>query len=172
MSQQIINTGNVINDGSGESLKEAFVAINANFAEIYATGLADSQVVITGNTIGVTGTNNNLVLAGNGIGNVQSNSSIQPNIDRVHDIGSPTRRFDTVYAAFFVGNVQTSTLSVTGNISAGNVVTAGAVTGATVSASGTVSAANVMASGSISVVGEITAAGFNGFIDGGNANSF
>ena len=149
MPQQIINTGNVTNDGSGESLRAAFVAVNANFAEIYATGLVDSQIVIAGNTISVLGVNNNLVLAGNGIGNVQANSSIQPNIDRVHDMGSPFSRWNTVYAEYIVGNIS-GTVSTTGNVSAGNVASQGAITAA----------------------GAITALAFNGIIDGGSASSF
>lgn len=160
MPQQIINTGNVTNDGSGESLRAAFVAVNANFAEIYATGLINSQVTIAGNTISVLGTNNNLVLAGNGIGNVQANSSIQPNIDRVHDMGSPFSRWNTVYAEYFVGNIS-GTVSVTGNVSGGNILTPGTMAAATVASTGTITAA-----------GAVTALAFNGIIDGGSAESF
>ena len=104
MAQQIIDTGNVANDGTGESLRSAFTAVNENFTEIYTAGPVGSNVVISGNVITVTGTNNNLELAGNGIGNVQVNSSFAPNIDGVHDIGAPTSRFNTVYGAYFVGN--------------------------------------------------------------------
>ena len=104
MAQQIINTGNVANDGTGESLRDAFTAVNQNFTEIYTAGPVGSNVVISGNTITVTGTNNNVVLAGNGIGNIQANSSIQPSIDAVYNIGGPNSRFNTVYAASFVGN--------------------------------------------------------------------
>jgi hypothetical protein len=151
MPREIINTGNVANDGTGESLRAAFVAINSNFSEIYATGLVNSDVTISGNTISVTRTNNNLVLAGNGIGNIQANSSIQPNIDRVHDIGSPTSRFDTVYAAYLVGNIASgSSISTTGNVSGGN----------------------VSSTGSIVAAGVITGLAFNGILDGGNATSF
>ena len=60
MAQQIIDIGQVANDGTGEPLRQAFQAVNDNFTEIYAAGPVDSNVVISGNTISVTGTNNNL----------------------------------------------------------------------------------------------------------------
>ena len=104
MAQQIIDTGAAANDGTGEPLRDAFTAVNENFTEIYTAGPVGSNVVISGNTITVTGTNNNLVLRANGIGNIQANSSIMPSIDAVYDIGAPARRVDTVYAAYFVGN--------------------------------------------------------------------
>ena len=104
MAQQIIDIGAAANDGTGEPLRDAFNAVNENFTEIYTAGPVGSNVVISGNTITVTGTNNNLVLRANGIGNIQANSSIMPSIDAVYDIGAPAQRVDTVYAQYFVGN--------------------------------------------------------------------
>ena len=104
MAQQIIDTGAAANDGTGEPLRDAFTAVNENFTEIYTAGPVGSNVVISGNTITVTGTNNNLVLRANGIGNIQANSSIMPSIDAVYDIGAPAQRVDTDYAQYFVGN--------------------------------------------------------------------
>jgi hypothetical protein len=104
MTQQIINIGENANDGTGEPLRDAFNAVNENFTEIYNAGPVGSNVVISGNTITVTGTNNNLVLAANGIGNIQANSSIVPSVDAVYDLGATTKRFDTVHAAYFSGN--------------------------------------------------------------------
>jgi hypothetical protein len=104
MAQQIINTGEEPNDGTGEPLRSAFNAVNENFSEIYAAGPVGTNVVISGNTIAVTGTNNNLVLSGNGIGEVQVNSTITPTVNSGFNIGSPTAQFSTVYADYFVGN--------------------------------------------------------------------
>jgi hypothetical protein len=98
MTQQIINTGNAANDGTGESLRNAFVAVNENFTEIYTAGPVGTNVSITGNVVTVLGQNNNLVLKGNGVGNIQANSSIVPSLDGVHDLGAPRTRFDTVYS--------------------------------------------------------------------------
>jgi hypothetical protein len=111
MAQQIIDIGAAANDGTGEPLRDAFNAVNENFTEIYTAGPVGSNVVISGNTITVTGTNNNLVLRANGIGNIQANSSIMPSIDAVYDIGAPAQRVDTVYAQYFVGNGQASLVS-------------------------------------------------------------
>ena len=104
MAQQIIDIGAAANDGTGEPLRDAFNAVNENFTEIYTAGPVGSNVVISGNTITVTGTNNNLVLRANGIGNIQANSSIMPSIDAVYDIGAPAQRVDTIYAQYFVGD--------------------------------------------------------------------
>jgi hypothetical protein len=104
MTQQIIDTGAQANDGTGEPLRDAFTAVNENFTEIYNAGPVGSNVVITGNTIGVNGINNNLVLKANGVGNIQANSSIVPSINSVYNLGSATLKFNTVNAGFFVGN--------------------------------------------------------------------
>lgn len=137
MTQQIINTGNTANDGTGEALRSAFISVNENFTELYAAGPVGTNVSITGNVITVLGRNNNLVLKGNGVGNIQANSSIIPSIDAVYDLGSPNTRFDTVYSTYFVGNgslltgitVSGGTAIVNGdsnvNVAANSVVTIG-----------------------------------------------
>ena len=90
MSQQIINIGNVANDGTGESLRDAFNAVNENFDQVWAAGPVDSNVVIANNTITVSGTNSNLVLQANGIGTINTSSTFIPSIDAVYDLGTPS----------------------------------------------------------------------------------
>lgn len=104
MSQQIIDIGANANDGTGEPLRDAFEAVNSNFTEIYTAGPVGSNIQIANNTITTTTTNTNIVLKPNGIGVIQANASILPNISNVHDIGSNSLRFDTIYAGYFVGN--------------------------------------------------------------------
>ena len=104
MTQQIINVGTTANDGTGEGLREAFTAVNDNFTEVYTAGPVGSNVEIANNTISINGTNGNLILQGNGIGNVVTNSSVRPSIDAVFDLGNPNYRYDTVHAAYFQGN--------------------------------------------------------------------
>lgn len=104
MSQQIIDIGANANDGTGEPLRNAFEAVNSNFTEIYTAGPVGSNIQIANNTITTTTTNTNIVLKPNGIGVIQANASILPNISNVHDIGSNSLRFDTIYAGYFVGN--------------------------------------------------------------------
>ena len=171
MTQQIINTGNAANDGTGESLRSAFVAVNENFTEIYTAGPVGTNVSITGNVVTVLGQNNNLVLRGNGVGNIQANSSIVPSLDGVHDLGAPGTRFDTAYATYFVGNgslltgivVSGGTAIVNGNsnvnVAANSVVTIG------ISGTGNVvtfDVANTVFNTSISAAGNITGSYFIG----------
>lgn len=104
MTQQIINVGTVANDGTGEALRTAFQAVNDNFTEVYTAGPVGSNVVIANNTISINGTNGNLILQGNGIGNIVTNSSVRPQVDAVFDLGNPSYRYDTVYATYFVGD--------------------------------------------------------------------
>ena len=104
MTQQIIDIGATANDGTGEALRTAFNAVNDNFTEVYTAGPVGSNVVIANNTISINGTNGNLILQGNGIGNVVTNSSVRPAVDAVFDLGNPTYRYDTVYASYFQGN--------------------------------------------------------------------
>jgi hypothetical protein len=122
MAQKIINTGEEPNDGTGEPLRSAFNAVNENFTEIYNAGPVGSNVVISGNTIAVTGTNNNLVLSANGIGNVQFNSTLTPTVNAVIDIGSTTSQFRDIYAGgYLYGNGRFLT-GIAGGSSNGNAI--------------------------------------------------
>ena len=120
MAQEIIDVGATANDGTGESLRTAFEAVNNNFSQIWSSGPVDSNVVISGNTITVTGTNNNLVLRANGIGNIQANSTIMPSIDGVYDLGAEDTQFNSVYGQYFYGNGAGLT-GITANV--GNYIT-------------------------------------------------
>lgn len=104
MSQQIIDVGAAGNDGTGESLRNAFTAVNSNFTEIYTAGPVGSNIAISGNVITNTALNGNIVLKPNGIGAIQANAAVLPSIDNVYDLGSAALRFDTVYAGYYYGN--------------------------------------------------------------------
>ena len=133
MAQQIINTGAVANDGTGDPLRTAFTETNNNFTEIYAAGPVDSNVRIANNTILTLNTNGNLVLAPNGTGRVVANVDIVPNTANIRNLGSSTRRWSTVYTQYL--NVTNGTaisgdltvggnLTVTGDIiEIGNIIT-------------------------------------------------
>jgi hypothetical protein len=104
MSQEIIDVGAAANDGTGESLRNAFTAVNSNFTEIYTAGPVGSNIAISGNVITNTALNGNIVLKPNGIGAIQANAAVLPSIDNVYDLGSAALRFDTVYAGYYYGN--------------------------------------------------------------------
>ena len=180
MSQQIIDTGAVANDGTGEPLRTAFDAVNNNFTEIYTSGPVGSNVVITGNTITVLGVNNNLVLAGNGIGNIQANSSIIPSVDAVYDVGATGKRIDTVYAQYFVGNGQgltgITTAGTSLNWGTSNVKIVSSGGNVTVSVGGTSNVAVFSANGanikgSVTATGNLRTTGSLGNITGANVIS-
>lgn len=133
MANQItINIGAAANDGTGDPLRTAFNEVNLNFANVWATGLPNSNVRFNNNRILTVNTNANLVLAPNGTGIVQSNVSILPNIDRVHNLGSDVKKWDSVYAHYMSINSLDigADLTVTGNLTVegdtiqiGNIVT-------------------------------------------------
>ena len=133
MANQInIDIGAAANDGTGDPLRTAFNYVNLNFANVWATGLPNSNVQFNNNRILTVNTNANLVLAPNGIGIVQSNVSILPNIDRVHSLGSATNRWYNVYSNYLNINIAevNGDLTVAGNLTVegntiqiGNIVT-------------------------------------------------
>ena len=104
MTQQIIDTGLVANDGTGESLRNAFTTVNNNFANVWAAGPVDTQVIIYSNVVSTNVTNLDLRLAGNGIGTITVESTMVPSIDRVYDLGTPANQYDSVYAQYYFGN--------------------------------------------------------------------
>lgn len=97
MSQNIINVGEVANDGTGESLRNAFNAVNDNFSQIWAAGPVNTNVVISNNVITTNVTNQDLILSPNGIGNIQTNGHTVPSVDSVYDIGAYDRQYDTIW---------------------------------------------------------------------------
>jgi hypothetical protein len=121
MSQIIINVGAIPDDGQGDPLRTAFSDINTMFSEVYAAGPVASNIQIANNSITTTVLNSNLILEPSGIGRVVVNNSILPSIDNVYDIGSPTRRFNTIYIG--TGDFDIAgTISTSGNVIANNFI--------------------------------------------------
>jgi cytoskeletal protein CcmA (bactofilin family) len=126
MSQLIINTGNVLNDGTGDPLRVAFNAVNNNFSQIWSAGLVGSNISIANNTIQVTNTNGNLNLATNGVGVIVPKAAIVPDFANIRSIGTATNRFNTVYTQYLnaTGLNLSGNLYVAGNLQVvGNTVT-------------------------------------------------
>ena len=131
-NQIIIDIGAVANDGTGDPLRTAFGYVNNNFSNVWATGVANSNIQFDGNRILTTNTNGNLVLAPNGIGKVQANVDIVPNANNTLSLGSLTRQWNTVYARNLTvaGDTTFNDLTVDGNLTVrgntiqiGNIVT-------------------------------------------------
>lgn len=102
--QQVIDVGAVANDGTGESLRDAFQAVNNNFANVWAAGPVGSNVLIRNNEVTTDVTNLDLKIAGNGVGNVVVASTLQPTIDGVYDLGRATQRWGEVHSEYYYGN--------------------------------------------------------------------
>lgn len=110
-NQEIINYGAEPNDGTGDPLRDAFIKVDNNFSAIWNAGPVGSNVTITNNTVGITDTNGNLILAPNGIGVIQTNNHVIPRINNVYNLGSPNLAFRNAY------------IGVGGIVSAGNITT-------------------------------------------------
>jgi hypothetical protein len=132
-NQIIIDIGAVANDGTGDPLRTAFNYVNNNFSNVWNKGLPDSNIAFSNNKIVTVTTNGNLILAPNGTGKVQANVDIVPNINLAHSLGSPTRRWNTVYVQDFDAtgdNTFSGNLYIGGNLTVegdtiqiGNIVT-------------------------------------------------
>ena len=126
MSQIIINTGNVANDGTGDPLRTAFTDVNTNFTQLFNAGPVGSNISIANNTIQVTNTNGNLKLATNGIGVIVPATNMVPDVTNIRYIGTATNRFNTVFSQYFDANSATlsGNLYVAGNLNVvGNTIT-------------------------------------------------
>jgi filamentous hemagglutinin len=117
MSQIIIDVGSAPDDGTGDPIRDAFIAVNNNFTQIFSAGPVTSNIRIANNTITTTVINGNIVLAPSGIGVVQTNTTVMPRIDNVYDLGTPTARFNTLYLG--TGGFE-SVGNITGNYFIGN----------------------------------------------------
>jgi hypothetical protein len=71
MVQTVINVGSNANDGTGDDLRSAFIAVNSMFTELYAASPATSQITIEGNEIFANSSNANLKLSASGTGVVE-----------------------------------------------------------------------------------------------------
>jgi hypothetical protein len=179
MTQQIINVGNVANDGQGTPLRTAFQYINNNFTELYnGTGAAQisngtsNVTVVSANgniTTNVNGTSNVMVISSTSVAitgdlSVSGNATLSGNIlgDR---IVNGTTELDiqvangnanltiggtsNVVVWANTGEYVTGLVSVTGNIQGGNLRTAGSI-----SATG-----NITSVGNLSLTGNIVDTG-------------
>ena len=138
MSRQTINVGTNQDDGTGDTLREAFIKVNSNFVEIYGEfgGDTPSDLKFTGNTITTDETNLNIILDPNGSGKVEVS-------------GDSLFRGDTVAT----GSIRGATLQVDGNANIdGDAVIDGTLTVGSFSV-GTLAGTNQTLSGNLVVNG-------------------
>ena len=150
MSRQTINVGTNQDDGTGDTLRGAFVKVNANFTELYNElgGDTPSNLRLTSNIITTDETNLNIVLDPNGTGKVEVS-------------GDSLFRGDTVAT----GSIRGATLQVDGNANVdGNLVVDGSFTAGSFSVT-TISGTNQTLSGTLTVGGTTS---LNGSVDLGD----
>ena len=72
MSKQTINVGTNQDDGTGDSLRAAFVKVNDNFTEVYNElgGVALSNISMSGSTISTDTANSGIIIDPNGTGTI------------------------------------------------------------------------------------------------------
>jgi hypothetical protein len=72
MSKQTINVGTNQDDGTGDSLRAAFVKVNDNFTEVYNElgGVALSNISMSGRTISTDTANSGIIIDPNGTGTI------------------------------------------------------------------------------------------------------
>lgn len=82
MAIRNINTGTVVNDGTGDSIRVAGKKMDDNFVDLYATTAFLSQIGLAQNEITSTLTNADIVLKASGTGSVSvSNLTVDSNIN-------------------------------------------------------------------------------------------
>jgi len=153
MSRQTINVGTNQDDGTGDTLRGAFVKVNANFAELYNElgGDTPSNLKLTGSTITTDETNTNIILDPNGTGKVEVS-------------GDSLFRGNTVST----GQIRGATLQVDGNANIdGTLVVDGAATFGAITIGSTI-ASDLNVSGAVTVGGIFTA---NGSVDLGDTSA-
>ena len=110
MAQTVINVGSNANDGTGDDLRSAFIAVNANFTELYAASPVASQVTISGNQISANASNANLKLTANGTGVIEF-EGIQI---RDNHIEATRSNDDLILGAAGTGNIVAGAVTING----------------------------------------------------------
>jgi len=111
MAQTTINVGSNANDGTGDDLRTAFIAVNANFTELYAASPVTSQITISGNQIQTSSTNANLKLTASGTGVVEL-EGVQI---RDNHIEATRTNDDLVLGASGTGNIVAGAIRISGS---------------------------------------------------------
>ena len=188
MTQQIINVGNVPNDGEGDPIRTAFIKTNENFTELYNIGgitgiangnsninIAEDSVV----TVSATGVANVLVISSSGAtltGTFTANSQLSATGNITSGgfyIGNGSQLTGVISSApanlitgnTLSANVVNSSLTAVGILTSlsvsGNVTGGNILTGGQVAATGNVSGQNINTVGEIVATGNVSAASVN-----------
>ena len=189
MTQQIIDVGNVANDGTGDSLRTAFIKSNDNFTELYSGGSpgivngtsnisiatangdistsvggTSNVMVVSSTLVSITGdltVSGNASLSGNILGDRIVNGTTELNIQVANGNANLTvGGTSNVVVWATTGQFVTGLISASGNITGGNVLYGSG----RVSGTGNVNGANIVATAlvqgvTLSATGAVTFSG-------------
>jgi len=128
MTQQIINVGNVANDGQGDTLRAAFIKSNDNFTELYGgvspgiiNGTSNVKIVSANGNVStsVAGTSNVMVVSSNLVA-IVGNLTVSGNLSAVNLVINNIASDDSSFITIEDGVNINGEISATGNITAGN----------------------------------------------------
>ena len=83
MAQQIIDTGSIGDDGTGDTIRLAGVKINANFDELFALDVVKSDIRFSQNEIITQSSNADIVLQAAGVGTINFGDGIVINDNNI-----------------------------------------------------------------------------------------
>ena len=136
MSKQTINVGTNQDDGTGDSLRAAFVKVNDNFTEVYNElgGVALSNISMSGSTISTDTADSGIIIDPNGTGTITLTGATTVTGGLTPDslavtanatIGGTLNVTGTAtFGAITIGSTIASDLNVTGNVTVGGTLTA------------------------------------------------
>jgi cytoskeletal protein CcmA (bactofilin family) len=174
MAQELINIGNIANDGTGDTIRGAGIKINNNFTELYANPLATTTLGFLQNEISSTASNADIVLKPSGTGSVvfpairfnDNNIEGTRTNDDIKFIPSGSGQLVIDGLGFSGTSISASdsstinineNLIVDGGITASGLTVSGAVdTGSTVSVTGATTLSTLTVSGASSFAGTVT----------------
>jgi hypothetical protein len=188
MTQQVIDVGNVANDGQGDPLRTAFTKTNANFTELYniggITGIANGTSnisIVEDATVSISSANVANVFVVSGTGATNQGLLLSNAISATGNV---------TVGGLFIGNGSQLTgvtssapaALITGNTLSANVTTSSLTTVGvlgTLSVTGNIQGGNLRTAGQLSASGDVTAQNLNtvgavaatGNITGGNINT-
>jgi hypothetical protein len=178
MTQQIINVGNVANDGQGDTLRAAFIKSNDNFTELYG-GVSPGIINGTSNvkigsangnvSISVAGTSNVMVVSSNSVA-IVVNLTALGNLSAVNLVINNIASDDSSFITIEDGVNVNGEISATGNITGGNILTDGVIK-TTTKTFATLPAAATIGAGARSFISDANTATFGSQVTSGGANA-
>jgi hypothetical protein len=109
MAQQLMNLGNIANDGTGDSHREAFIKVNENFTDLF-----NSSLIIPGQT-------NQILFNTDGIADASFNLTIDKNTNLLTVTGNAQVTSNISAANITANSVTVSNIVVSNQVNLGSV---------------------------------------------------